>query len=463
MSDDRETETPQDPTQQEIEDQATHRPHRHRRAGTFARSGHSSRGFKSFRSARHEKRHVKKGKSRRDMATRPSWTLLDSTWWIPLFTDLFAWLKFLIPARMPDDRKSPTRGVYTMPDRCRIGLAADWGADTDSSVRVAEQLRSQKNDINIHMGDVYFVGDPEEYERIFLGEVPGQEGSWPRGTHVPNDEVNALNCYAMCGNHEMMSGGYGLYEKTFTHLGQTTSYFVLQNAHWRVVALDTGFTAWRNPITIGLFEHVLAKYHIFRGMPRRHMRWLREVAFKDKHDTRPVILLSHHQPLSAYELDYPKIAKQLKPYLDKCPLWFWGHEHRFTIYETAKVLGKTVRGRCIGHGGMPEAPDFTPTGKRWSKAVAVTPRQGRGVADESGKVYAYCGWTTIAFDGATLTVEYWEENPALTKRPYPAPAKPLLTETWTVGPDGTATGSASGLDTEAYQLMPGKQLADLVK
>jgi hypothetical protein len=455
------------PEQQEAHERANqdprHRKHRHRRAASFARQAHSARSFASLRAARIEDRHVKAGNTRRELETRPAWTLLDATWWIPLFTDLWAWLRYFIPAKLPDDRKHATRGVYTMPETCRIGLAADWGSDTDSSVRVAEQMRAQENDINIHLGDVYFVGDPAEYDRIFIGETPGNEGSWPRGTHEPRPDATALGAYAMCGNHEMMAGGYGIYERTMPHLGQDTSYFVLENSHWRVVALDTGYTAWRNPITIGLFEHVLKKFKLFRGLNHAHMRWLREVAFKDANDPRPVILLSHHQPISAYELDYPRIASQLRPWMNRCPLWFWGHEHRFTMYGTADVLGQRVRGRCIGHGGMPEAPDFTPTIAEWAKSVVVTPKQGRGVPDESGQTYAMCGWCTIAFDGPTLRVEYWEEDPVQHHPPYQAPPRPLLTETWTIGADGAVSGTASGLDTDAYQLMPGRSLDELVR
>ena len=39
----------------------------------------------------------------------------------------------------------------------------------------------------------------------------------------------------------MYSGGYGFFEHLLPAIGQPASYFVLQNRHWRIIALDSAY------------------------------------------------------------------------------------------------------------------------------------------------------------------------------------------------------------------------------
>ncbi|HLA90170.1 MAG TPA: metallophosphoesterase, partial [Gemmatimonadaceae bacterium] len=236
----------------------------------------------------------------------------------------FQWRK----APFPTHRQAPNNAIYTIPDECVIGIAADWGSGTAPALRVAEGIRSLAPDVTIHMGDVYFCGEPEEYERLFIGEPPGTDGSWPRGTTRPARPTDALPAYAMNGNHEMCGGGYGIFEHALPALGQKTSYFALENAYWRIVALDTGYTTPPNGV-MQFFTDFLAR--ISNGLPRANQEWLAQCVFRDPADKRPVVLLSHHQPLSAFEADYPVLRPQLAPFLDRVLLWFWGHEHRLAL------------------------------------------------------------------------------------------------------------------------------------
>jgi hypothetical protein len=169
----------------------------------------------------------------------------------------------------------------------------------------------------------YFLGDDDWYR--------GPEGSW-----------------ALTANHEMYSGGEGYFDRVLPAFGQPTSFFCLENLHWRIVALDTGYHAKMFPLVELLFSQRLL------GLPDQVLAWLDQVIFADPTDRRAVILLSHHQWFSAFDKEYRRIGDALAPWLDRVHLWFWGHEHRLAGYGPyAHGDAPPVRARCIGHGGMP--------------------------------------------------------------------------------------------------------------
>src|ERR1043166_1812601 len=118
-------------------------------------------------------------------------------------------------------------GVFALPDDCVIALAADWGTGTQSAQDVAKQIGEQHPDVTIHLGDVYYSGTAREYQDYFLGR-----DDWPKGRQAT---------YALNGNHEMYSGGEGYFGVALPALDQRTSYFCLENANWRFVAVDTGY------------------------------------------------------------------------------------------------------------------------------------------------------------------------------------------------------------------------------
>jgi Calcineurin-like phosphoesterase len=294
-------------------------------------------------------------------------------------------------------------GIFAMPGVVKVGLAADWGTGTDSAYAVGDHLARERPDITIHMGDVYYSGDHQEFADYFL-----PLDCWPRGR---------LGTYALNGNHEMYSGGHAYFDFALPALGQSTSYFCLENAHWRIVAIDTGYDC-----TTGL-RFVLGQDHT--TVHGEVLGWLERTVFADRQDRRPVILLSHHQWFSAFDRHgYPDIGRQLAPYLDRIALWFWGHEHRFAGYaRVAPPGGAPIRARCIGHGGMPVEigaplttvdPSFRP--------VFLDARQHDTVGEAA---VGFCGYALLALDGPVLGIRYVDECGVL-----------LLEETWTQGTQG---------------------------
>ncbi|SPF55842.1 Metallophosphoesterase (fragment) [Candidatus Sulfopaludibacter sp. SbA4] len=104
---------------------------------------------------------------------------------------------------------------------------------------------------------------------------------------------------------------------------------------------------------------------------------------------RKLVLFSHHQPFSLLDVNQgPMLVKWLQPLLDaqKIFAWYWGHEHRSVLYDPHPGYG--LRGRCVGHGGFPEAradlSAATPSddlGSQWKKLAAGQNSPGALVLD----------------------------------------------------------------------------------
>lgn len=49
----------------------------------------------------------------------------------------------------------------------RIALAGDWATGTDEAHTISELIKAFKPHYTIHLGDVYYVGDPNEVDENF--------------------------------------------------------------------------------------------------------------------------------------------------------------------------------------------------------------------------------------------------------------------------------------------------------
>jgi hypothetical protein len=315
-------------------------------------------------------------------------------------------------------------GILPLPSRAVVALAGDWGTGTTSAYAVADQIRKLNPDVTIHLGDVYYSGTSSEYTDYFLN------GAWPPG----NQKTLALNA-----NHEMYDGGNGYFDTALPALQQATSYFCLENEYWRILGLDSGYYARSVP----LLELLLS------GLIRLHadiLSWLKDVVFPNPADKRPVILLTHHQLFSSYDTEYHHLGEDLASYLDRVLVWMWGHEHRFAAYGKFTPGGtRPVRGRCIGHGGMPV--ELGAKIERSDRPLIVVDERKKGAVD--GVEIGFCGFASLAFDGPSLEITYLDEKGVV-----------LLRETWTQSPSGT-TGSI-GFCSPSLTNPAGRTLTDLV-
>ncbi|HOK46355.1 MAG TPA: metallophosphoesterase [Bryobacteraceae bacterium] len=226
-----------------------------------------------------------------------------------------------------------------LPANARVAIVSQLGTGSSGAIRVLKQIAAKKPDVLIHLGDIYYSGTPYEVERYFLA---------PLREHL---DLSQARCFSLCGNHDVYSDGAGYYDTLLPALSQPASYFCLRNDYWQFIALDTGLRArvpGRSPTYL---EHSEAE-------------WLR-----DKMRTagnRQTVLLSHHQLFSAFESTgetyyNDTLYAQMADVIEHVALWFWGHEHRLTIYDAFDPLKPGLeRARSIGRGveGSAAAPVF---------------------------------------------------------------------------------------------------------
>jgi predicted phosphodiesterase len=207
--------------------------------------------------------------------------------------------------------------VERLPKSARVFLVSDFGTGLYGAPNIARSAREQgKFDLLLHLGDIYYSGQPDEVRSRFLDLWPTAAGRISR----------SLN-----GNHDMYSGGYGYFDVLLPAFGQDSSYFAFQNKHWLLVGLDT---AYRD-----------------EDLDRKQRRWLEEIV--DRAGGRKLILFSHHPLFSNFKKPGRKLEKRLGKLLEsrRITAWYWGHEHHAVIYQAHPEYG--LLARCLGNGGMP--------------------------------------------------------------------------------------------------------------
>ena len=326
----------------------------------------------------------------------------------------------------PDANASPSRAVFQMAgeqadDQVKIAVAGDWGTGTLEAETVARNMMESDPHYTIHLGDVYYVGDPPEVNENCLGIVN------PNNNYTPVTwPIGKAGSFALNGNHEMYANGTGYFDLFLPQVGlrlpgdqmsgQHTSFFCLQNKFWRVIAIDTGYNSTGVPI--------LSQIPLINSIPGiggdcklrdELISWLTSVV-NPQQDNRGLVILAHHQYYSAFETSYRKPAKQLwKAGIKKNAVWFWGHEHRLAGYDLFGPDDLKVFGRCVGHGGMPVglgAPKHGPAPKFYDDRT-------------SPNGFGFNGHVNLLFTGPKLEATYVDVG-----------KKELLREEWQVDGSG---------------------------
>jgi hypothetical protein len=258
----------------------------------------------------------------------------DTSDWFGWATVAWSKLKNLAPHKMLRPGSST---AAAFPDRGRIAVLGDWATGVYGAPVIAASVRDDRDGFAmlLHLGDVYYSGTPSETQQRFLD-------IWP----VRDDAISR----AINSNHEMYSGGTAYFDHTLPRFGQDASYFAVQNRRWTLVGLDTAY-----------HDHAIDDEQV---------AWLRDIVANA--GDRKVILFSHHQLYSHFESqgDMLRSHPGFEAILSSGRIfaWYWGHEHRCTIFEGPDQRFGLL-GRCIGHGGMPQNRDATQTLPRADGAV----------------------------------------------------------------------------------------------
>ena len=299
---------------------------------------------------------------------------------------------------------NPVPAEHEIADDARVVVVGDWGSGLGRAKEVArfmaEEVRQALADGRqahvVHLGDVYYSGDPKEYDRHVL-----DAGWWPVTAEQADGGVTS---WSLNGNHDMYSGGWGYFDhlladRRFSNQradGRSTSFFRLKSPSWSIVGLDTSWD-----------PNVLTQGHtgVLRD-PQAEVvsRWAGE-------DARKLMLLSHHQFVTAY--DPRGIGADLQAKLaalydsGRITAWMWGHEHRCMGFATPQVEFL----RCIGHGGVPVRSRRNGGPLEPPAVWEVT-----GHYEDEGRQWGRFGFAVLDFAGDHIDVRYRDDQGNETRR-----------------------------------------------
>lgn len=302
----------------------------------------------------------------------------DDQDWLGWIGSFFTWWRKIVPHKFPNAAPQ----AESLPNDARLAVLGDWGTGLYGAPICAKSIEKDSDRYNmlLHLGDVYYSGNNNEVKERFLD-------FWPKVAGASNRALNS--------NHEMYTGGYAYFDMTLKQFGQPASYFAVQNDFWTLVGLDTAY-----------HEHDLTDDQV---------AWLKSIVAAA--GNRKVVLFSHHQPYSLLDNQGPKLTTKLADLLSARRIfaWYWGHEHRCVVYDPHPLWG--LQGRCIGHGGYPyfrtaarDLPAVPGQKEVWHRLEAKNMVPGGMVIDgpnpyvqgEEDK-YGPHGYASLHFDGGHLT------------------------------------------------------------
>ena len=297
---------------------------------------------------------------------------------------------------------NPRPAAHAISDSARLVVVGDWGTGLPRARAVASYMADEVADALahgreahvIHLGDVYYSGLPSEVQRHVLA-------CWP----VTAAQAQAgVTSWSLNGNHDMYSGGFGYFQTLLADPrfagqrsadGAATSFFRLTSPSWDFAALDT---SWNEDVLFKGASGVLQD-------PQADF-----VAGIARASDRKLVLLSHHQLMSAYDQAdlSPVLPAKLGPVLGsgRVTAWWWGHEHRCMGFQPGQGVPFP---RCLGHGGVPvlqpHAPgDPVPPPGAWEE---------RGfLEDADGDHWARFGFAVLDLDGGQMQVRYRDDTGA---------------------------------------------------
>jgi 3',5'-cyclic AMP phosphodiesterase CpdA len=272
------------------------------------------------------------GVMRQDIAGVDQYELLDPGWWASVANRLLhKKAPFLAHSSLNDFR------IELPEETLSVAMVGDWGTGLASSREIARHIAALKPAITIHLGDVYYSGTKHEVETRFLPD-------WPAGT---------IGTFAINSNHEMYAGGEGYFQVTLRQSAfarhQKASYFCLSIPGWQIIGLDSAYAA--------------SDFFYQKGrLSDAQLAWLGAQLAEGARRGQRSIVLTHHNPMEVRGgtdqafLDQMLRAGEPHPF----DFWYFAHEHVAARYAPYGPEGRQFLGRCVGHGGVPYAPEGKP-------------------------------------------------------------------------------------------------------
>lgn len=299
------------------------------------------------------------------------------------------------PTRFDYRLKGPGDVPIGPDDRITIALFSDFGTGEYQSRYTAAEIAKDKPHYAIHLGDVYYVGEPQEFEEHMVR---------------PLAEIRqASRFFTLNANHEMYSGGFAYFafldsNRALPAQEQEGSYFRLWSERYQIIGIDTAYDYRHNGELRDPAVHNWLRQRLAEG--------------KSAQPTRTNILLSQNEPFGLGDEESAPLFQQIMPSATRdgrCMIdfWFWGDEHYCALFErTSRV---PFVGGCIGNAGHPvswkklhERAERDRAGGSFARAAWIdeSPRFKNFRQDELGNT-GYC-LMALGPDGITLTYKDWQ-------------------------------------------------------
>lgn len=278
----------------------------------------------------------------------------------------------------------------------KIALAGDWGTNNPPSVSVAGYIKSANPDYSIHLGDVYYAGDPKD-------ELANLVDLWPSGR---------IGTFTLNSNHEMYCGGVGYFQviRKQKFMNQGFSYFALHNNDWLIIGLDTAY--WGHNQSF-LYEDGYISDDDLKPKGTVQRDWLEHLLGDPAHARKRLMILTHHDGFDvevgqAKEKDLFQVITKLIGNTRDC-LWYWGHVHAAIAYKPIQLADNIfLRARCVGHGGVPYLP-FGELSKYGTSRYSIDWAE-QEKATTGNPLRALNGYMILTLNGRRITEEFYDEN-----------------------------------------------------
>ncbi|MCW5807357.1 MAG: hypothetical protein KIT31_33685 [Deltaproteobacteria bacterium] len=260
----------------------------------------------------------------------------DPGWW-PLWRakaaeQLSMWPAGLEPFRDHEGRRTVFEGV---PGTTKVALLADFGVGHYHSELIARVLEGKKYPYVFHLGDVYYGGTQDEFDRNYTAQM--------------RRVMAGSTLFSMPENHELYARGTAYLKfladgRAAGKVLQETTYFCVRFPKHQIVAIDVNWNGRQR----------------FKMNNKAQRTWLRARLDEGKAAGLTTILLSGSAPYcygdKEAKLLYDEVV--LPDPLDGTGfggdfhMWFWGDDHYCALFPYDEKKAPFV-GSCIGHGGYP--------------------------------------------------------------------------------------------------------------